>query len=139
MEIRAEVKAVDRFNLEGTALYLSLAAIFVTQAAGVSMSMGQRARYGKEELPVEGWRRIPTCVDALGLESPAMMDTVRCRGIRGGTTAEDNTEPSILLRDARLGKLRFSSHNPKVADATCGIRRRLLTSTQRSFQSGVYI
>jgi len=30
------------FNLDGTALYLSLAAIFVAQAAGVSMSMGQQ-------------------------------------------------------------------------------------------------
>src|SRR5215831_14766473 len=30
------------FNLDGTALYLSLAAIFVAQAAGVSMSLGQQ-------------------------------------------------------------------------------------------------
>src|SRR5262249_53252610 len=30
------------FNLDGTALYLSLAAIFVAQAAGVSMSFGQQ-------------------------------------------------------------------------------------------------
>jgi proton glutamate symport protein len=30
------------FNLDGTALYLSLAAIFVAQAAGVSMSIGQQ-------------------------------------------------------------------------------------------------
>ncbi len=30
------------FNLDGTALYLSLASIFVAQAAGVSMSMGQQ-------------------------------------------------------------------------------------------------
>jgi len=30
------------FNLDGTALYLSLAAIFVAQAAGISMSLGQQ-------------------------------------------------------------------------------------------------
>jgi proton glutamate symport protein len=30
------------FNLDGTALYLSLAAIFVAQAAGVSLTLGQQ-------------------------------------------------------------------------------------------------
>ena len=32
------------FNLDGTTLYLSLASIFVAQAAGIEMSIGQQFR-----------------------------------------------------------------------------------------------